>query len=153
MREDMSTNPFFLNKMLTNSRSMDDIAAVCEEYSCSFNCVNIATALHRIATVHQRNHRANDQARIKRVCPLMCHKATLHAKDFKPQEVANLMWSLATLGMEPGAELTAMMSKRAVSCAGEFKPQEVANLMWSLATLGVEPGAELTAAMSMWAVS
>ena len=48
------------------------------------------------------------------------------------------MWALATLGVEPGAELATAMSRRAVASAGEFKPQEVANLMWALAVIFYE---------------
>ena len=67
-------------------------------------------------------------------------RAVACAGEFKPQDVANLMWALATLGTEPGAELGLAMSRRAVACAGEFKPQEVANLMWTDAVLCVQSG-------------
>jgi hypothetical protein len=60
------------------------------------------------------------------------------AGEFKPQNVANLMWALATLGLEPGAELATAMSGQAVASAGEFKPQGVANLMWALAVISFE---------------
>ncbi len=60
------------------------------------------------------------------------------AGEFKPQDVANLMWALATLGVDPGAELATAMSRRAVASAGEFNQQEVANLMWALAVLSCE---------------
>ena len=40
--------------------------------------------------------------------------------------------------MEPGAELTAAMSGRAVAQCWEIKPQDVSNLMWALVVLGLE---------------
>ena len=85
---------------------------------------------------------------MRQAIPALLARASVTVDSFKPQEVANLMWALATLGVEPGAELVTAMSRRAVASAGEFKPQNVANLMWALATLGVEPGAELATAMS-----
>ena len=42
------------------------------------------------------------------------------------------MWALATLGLEPGAELMTAMSRRAAVTAGEFRPQDISNLMWAL---------------------
>ncbi len=56
----------------------------------------------------------------------MSRQAVTSAGEFKPQNVANLMWALATLGVDPGAELATSMSRRAVASAGEFKPQGVA---------------------------
>jgi hypothetical protein len=76
----------------------------------------------------------------------MLRRAVASAGEFKPQEVANLMWALATLGVEPGAELATAISRRAVASAGEFKPQEVSILMWALAVFSGED----LACCSLW---
>ncbi len=68
----------------------------------------------------------------------MPRRAVVCAGEFKQQEVVNLMWALATLGVEPGAELLTVMPRRAVVCAGEFKQQEKTNLMWALAVISCE---------------
>ena len=65
-------------------------------------------------------------------------KAMSTAGKFKPQDIANLMWSYATLSMEPGTELAMAMGRRAVLTAGEFKPQNIANLLWACAALGLD---------------
>ena len=62
------------------------------------------------------------------------------------------MWSYATLGRKPRADLAVSMARRALLTAGEFKPQGIANLIWSYATLGMERGAELAEAMARRAV-
>ena len=155
---------FELNKALMRLDSADQIARFVVENVCSFNAVNVATACHRIAMMQsqtrqqrcemQSTSKQRDQGGdVRRMIPALLARASITVKSFKPQEVANLMWALATLGMDPGAELATVMSRRAVESAGEFKPQEVANLMWALATLGVDPGAELATAMSRRAVA
>ena len=68
---------------------------------------------------------------------LLAARATVLEETFNPQNVANLMWALATLGLEPGAELAMAMSRRAVMTAGEFKPLDMANLMLSLTVFSV----------------
>ena len=59
------------------------------------------------------------------------------SNQFKPQDVVNLTWALATLGEEPGGKLLSAMSRRVAATAGEFKPQALANLMRALAALNV----------------
>jgi hypothetical protein len=77
----------------------------------------------------------------------------LKARDFEPQNIANLMWAFATAGVSPGETLVRTMSAEAVSKSKDFKPQEIANLMWALSTSGVSSDAALVRAMSAEAVS
>jgi hypothetical protein len=43
----------------------------------------------------------------------MLWRALATAGEFRPQNVANLLWALAMLGKDPGGELTAAMLGRA----------------------------------------
>jgi cytochrome P450 len=54
---------------------------------------------------------------------------------FKPQELANTAWAMATARHEAPALLDAIADKAAPR-AGEFKPQELANTSWAFATAG-----------------
>ena len=142
---------FELNKALTGLASVDQIARfVCENVR-SFYAVNVATACHRLAKMCFQACRGPDDTgprgqphghnqEVRRAIEMLLTRALETVQSFKPQNVANLMWALAKLGMEPGAELGLAMSRRAVACAGEFKPQEVANLMWTDAVLCVQSG-------------
>jgi len=56
--------------------------------------------------------------------------------NFKPQEVANVLWALATMGQKADRGLLEAIQGRATATAGDFKPQEVANVLWALATMG-----------------
>jgi hypothetical protein len=59
------------------------------------------------------------------------------APSMKPQEVANSLWALATLGWPAGeGSMRCALEGAAVRVAPSMKPQEVANSLWGLATLG-----------------
>ena len=57
------------------------------------------------------------------------------------QEVANLLWALATLDSEPGAACKRHCSTTRYTCAS-MNAQAVTNTLWAVATLEVEPVAE-----------
>jgi hypothetical protein len=77
----------------------------------------------------------------------MQRQAMATAGDFKPQNVANVVWALATMGVKPAAGLLEAMQRQAMATAGDFNPHNVANLAWALATMGVKPAAGLLEAM------
>ena len=45
-------NPRALNEMIVFSERSDDILKICFEYGSSFNYVNVATAMHRLAKLN-----------------------------------------------------------------------------------------------------
>ena len=55
----------------------------------------------------------------------MQRRARATADDFKPQEVSNLLWALATMGERADRGLLEAMQRMATSTVGDFKPQEV----------------------------
>jgi hypothetical protein len=63
-------------------------------------------------------------------------RATATAEGFNSQDVANVMWALATMGERVDRVLLEAMQRGATATAGEFKPQHIANMMWALATMG-----------------
>jgi hypothetical protein len=76
----------------------------------------------------------------------------LKSREFKPWDISNLMWGLATAGVPPGGQLVKAMSAEAVLKAMDFKPQDISNLMWAMAKLDVSPDAALVEAMSLAAL-
>jgi type IV secretory pathway VirB3-like protein len=78
---------------------------------------------------------------------------SLNARDFKPQEIANLLWAFATAGVPPDAALVGLMSSAAVSKSKDFKPQAISNLMWAFSTMNVPLDTVLVQAMTSEAVS
>ena len=59
----------------------------------------------------------------------------------KPQEVANALWALATLGWQAAeAAMRCALEAAAVRVAPSMNAQNVANALWALATLGWQAG-------------
>jgi len=63
----------------------------------------------------------------------MHRRAIEIAADFTAQDVSNLMWGLATLGVEPDPKMVEVMQGRAIEIAADFTSQDVSKLMWALA--------------------
>ncbi|KAL3149096.1 hypothetical protein ABBQ32_001939 [Trebouxia sp. C0010 RCD-2024] len=66
---------------------------------------------------------------------------TIHR--FKPQEVANTLWSYATLGHDPNNLLLDAMAGQMAQNIQHFRPQAVSNSLWAYAKLGYNPGREV----------
>ena len=66
---------------------------------------------------------------------------------FKAQELANLLWALATMGHYPGPAALDALAAAAAGVAGRMKPQELANSCWAWATLRHFPGPRVMDAM------
>jgi len=64
-------------------------------------------------------------------------RAISEAKTFKAQDVSNLMWGLATLSLEPSADLVCGLEARVIEVADSFITQHLANTMWSIAQMGI----------------
>ena len=68
------------------------------------------------------------------------------APSMKPQDVANIIWVLATLGWQPGeGPMRDALEGAAVRVAPSMNAQDVANALWALATLGWQANAEMAA--------
>ncbi len=135
-------------------RDVDHIIAFCEENILSFNCVNVSTALNRLAKLKDDNLPYSSLGyKLSTIIEMMKLKALHLYMDFKPRELANVLWALAALGADPGADLVKKVSFRSVALANGFKPQEIANLFWSLAKLGLEMRPELICAMTRRSVA
>ncbi|KAJ1472840.1 hypothetical protein T484DRAFT_1838754 [Baffinella frigidus] len=104
----------------------------------------VANIFHAMVTLNASGRMIVDDELVGEL--LARAKAT--AGDFTPQAVANLMWAVATMGIEnPDAGLVKMMQRRAIATAGNFKPQGVAMLMWAFAKMDITPDADLVKAM------
>jgi hypothetical protein len=77
---------------------------------------------------------------MKQLVQKLMAKATTVSQSFKPQEVANTVWALATMGVTPDEKLLRAMQGRATALAGEFSPQDVANTVWAHACFGFPCG-------------
>ena len=81
----------------------------------------------------------------------LLQEASKQAEEFKPQEIANTLWALATAGVQIPASLVECLSRRAESTAKEFNSQDIVNTLWAASVLETIP-LFLSSALSWWNV-
>jgi hypothetical protein len=97
-----------------------------------FNHVNCATALHRMAKVNNQL----PGGLVKEAADALGARIVEVIGDFVPQGMSNIMWSFATLSIEPQPEVWDALLKRCAEMCATFEPQNVSNIVWALATMG-----------------
>ena len=119
-------------KLLTQGLSSTAILFICENEEKSLNGCNIATAIHRMAKNFQHDGRYLSEPEQEYITSLCSSKR----EEFKSQEVANILWAFATLGIQKEA-LFDELTTRALQISGSFNSQEIANILGTFATLGI----------------
>ena len=61
----------------------------------------------------------------------MCRQAESRSEEFKPQDIANTLWALATAGEPMSSSLVVSMCRQAESISEEFKPQAISITLWA----------------------
>ena len=120
-------------KLLTQGLSSTAILFICENEEKSLNGCNIATAIHRMAKNFQHDGRYLSEPEQEYITSLCSSKI----EEFKSQEVANILWAFATLGIQKEA-LFDELTTRALQISGSFNSQNVANTLWAFATLDIQ---------------
>ena len=115
-----------INKKLYHATSINELKSIYKLHY--FDHVNISTCLNKYAKLNKS----------KLVDPFiyrLMNEMAYQIKNFKAQEIANTLWSLATLGIKPIDLLIQEINYK----IKDFKAQEIANTLWSLATLNIKP--------------
>jgi len=118
---------------------------LCEQHIPVFGARECANTLHTLAKTRRR------QPCEDVLCALEAW-ALVVRDDFNPQDISNMLWAFATLGLQPSKALLAGLTEQAMVVQGDFKAQGIANTLWSFATLGLQPSEELMAGMMKQAV-
>ena len=74
-------------------------------------------------------------------------RAVVTWSNFKPQNIAMLLWSFSKMETQPPAEVLSFLLKRAVKVCPEFTPSDVANYLYGLAKLNIKADEQLTQAL------
>lgn len=70
------------------------------------------------------------------------------------QDVANMMWAFAHMGVRPSANFVAAVTRRIVDeIHAECKSQEIANILWGFSTMSLKPSSALVDKLSKRAVA
>jgi len=118
----------------------EEILSLVGEIGHTFNEVNLATALHRVAKHCKRSRRDSAPLLARPEMETLLTMATARLPDFNVQGVSNAFWALATLKVAPEnhPELVAQLRTVAAGRVAEFQPQGLANTAWACATLGIQ---------------
>jgi hypothetical protein len=104
-----------LNKRITAARDAETILAIVAAEHGEFNTVNAATACSRLAKV--RRSYAQGLSQDDRSVQQLLSTVTGLAPSMKPQEIANTLWALATLGWQAADAAMRCALEGAVRCA------------------------------------
>ena len=124
-----------LNKRIVAARDAESILTIVAAEHGVFNAVNAATACNRLAKT--RNSSSHAPRMDDRRVQTLFSTITRLSADLSCQNVANIVWALATLGWQAGeGSMRCALEAAAVRVAPSMNAQNVANSLWALATLG-----------------
>lgn len=129
-----------LNRELNASGDSDAILGIVEANANTMNAVNVATALHRLASINKKR-RAEREAlfRDPRFARLL-DAVDQHSAELNPRSVADVLWSLATLHHWPARLLKPVVEAVVRTLARQtFKAQHLSTIVWALASLESRP--------------
>mmetsp|Transcript_32929 Transcript_32929/g.74691 ORF Transcript_32929/g.74691 Transcript_32929/m.74691 type:complete len:135 (-) Transcript_32929:40-444(-) len=123
-----------LNKLITASRSLKDVLAVCDARLHEFDGVNLATALCRIAKSRGAVKAAGNPA-FDALLQAVHEAAARHA--FGPRGISNTVWAWARISLPHVEPLFASISSAAERSMQDFSEQDLSNIVWSFSRLAV----------------
>jgi Ca2+-binding EF-hand superfamily protein len=129
-----------LNRKLN---ALDDSSAILDVFEKSgdtVNAVNVATTLHRLASINKKQRVGREALfRDARFSHLM-DAVDEHSEEFKPRSVADVLWSLATLQHWPAKLLKPVITALVKTLEKKgFEAQHLSTIVWALASLNARP--------------
>ena len=134
-------------RSLNASGKVNAISQIWREHSSSFDLINLSTALHRFAKILKgKEVNANLTATIREMEQVVLKflrdavlevSTAARSASIKPQAIANIPWSFASLKIHSDALMTAIAADVTSRIEGlaDFDPQNIANLVWAFAKL------------------
>ena len=136
-----------INRQIVNADDSEAVLCLVEKNAESLNCINIATALHRIAARNKHKRARRDSlVRDRRFLLLedalaaSGTSAEAQSIDGAARSVADVLWSYATLGSLPPKLLTPVLTSVSVQLEREsFEANHYATVVWALGKLQCKP--------------
>jgi len=132
-----------LNRQLSQAESSDEVLQLVEQNAAELNAVNVATALHRIASRNKVKRARRDAVLMDRRFQLLITALEVHAADGmsnEPRSVADVLWSFGTMKHWPPSLLKPMlMSVLGHLEKGTFEAQHLSTVVWAFAKLETKP--------------
>ena len=141
--------PGELTDLIKDCTDVEELMKLVEDHGQSFNIIHVSVSWRTLARIFDAGAPpvAEGVVMPKRLTGKLMARALAIAGDFKPQDVSNILWALATLDIRPEPRLLEAMQRRALATEHDFIAHNVAMLLWALATMGIEPEPFLLKAM------
>jgi len=141
-----------VNKRLVQMTTASDVLAVFEDLHETFDCMNLATAIHRLGTLSSTagNSGASLSSSGKRLELLIAKTTSSMIEEgdkWSSRELSNTCWGASKIGGAQNAKLFQAIATCGVSKIETYKAQELANTSWAFAKANVR-APELYAAIS-----
>lgn len=133
-----------INKQLFKAKDSDTVLQVYEAHE-NLNAVNVATALHRLATINKKDRAGRDKLWGDERFQHLVDKVQARAPDFRARAINEVLWSFATLQQLPPMLLKPVLTAVAVTLGKSDDPKEafeahhLSTMVWSLARLETKP--------------
>ena len=129
-----------LNNQLSKAADADTVLALVQDNEAILNSVNVATALHRIASYLKTARAERDRVLRDERFLLLIDAAIERAPKSNPRSVSDTIWSCATLRYLPPRMLTPLLSQVSHHLdKTAFEAQHLSLITWSLAVLECKP--------------
>eukprot|EP00798_Chlamydomonas_sp_ICE-L_P030055 gene30055-biopygen15914 len=172
----VTASPAQLNRLIMACRDLTSLDQVIKGNDHSFDERHVATAMNRIAMVHDRKNQSQvdmAQRMMQDLSVVALHQvncmdarclssvlwalgsvggwiyfAATKLPGFNAQDLSNSLWAFAKLGIEDDAFTAALLSVAERKLPG-FNAQELSNSLWASAKLGIEDDAFIAALLSV----
>lgn len=100
-----------INQKLVDARDKDLVLVLVMANRKLMNAVNVATALHRLASIEKRRRAERDALLRDARFEALLQSVVEHAADFTARQTADVLWSCATLRHWPPVLLKPMLTR------------------------------------------
>jgi Ca2+-binding EF-hand superfamily protein len=129
-----------LNRALKAEEDSETILGMVKEKEGEMNGVNVATALHRLATINKKKRVAREALFRDSRFALLLDAIDKHSAELQPRSVADVLWSLATLQHFPARLLKPVITSLVQALQKKtFEAQHLSTAVWALASLETRP--------------
>jgi len=129
-----------INQLLVETKDKEAVLELVTEYANLMNAVNIATSLHRLASLEKKNRAERDALLRDARFEALLTAVVKRADEFTPRQTADLLWSCATLRHWPPILLKPILLRVVHHLERKsFAPHQLSIVTWAFATLECKP--------------
>lgn len=129
-----------INQRLVEASGRDAVLALTTESAKLMNAVNVATAMHRLATLEKKRRAERDVLLRDPRFEALLDSVVGRAAEFNARQTADVLWSCATLRHWPPLLLKPLLLRVVYHLERQtFEPHHLSVMSWAFATLECKP--------------